>query len=148
MALIAVSKFERLFREAAGLHVDKEDLRRHQDFVTDKLRDLLAVGRAAARENNRDVLMYHDLPITSGLQRSIDEFEKMDTEIDLLPVLEQLATHPPDITLELETERRLPAVVGGLTVALGRAFKIIDPKVVNPSSEHWERATQIFDLLL
>jgi hypothetical protein len=39
-------------------------------------------------------------------------------------------------------------VVGGLTVALARSFKIIDPETHNPSTTHWERATQIFDLLL
>jgi hypothetical protein len=42
----------------------------------------------------------------------------------------------------------MPSVVGGLTVALAKTFKIIDPEVKNPSTEHWERATRIFDLLL
>lgn len=148
MAAVAIPKFDRLFREAAGLDVDKDDLKRLQDWVTDKLRDLIAVGRAAARENNRDVLVYHDLPITAGLQKCIDDFEKMDTELQLQPVLDRLARHPPDVVFEVEAERRLPAVVGGLTVALARSLKVIDPKVRNPSSEHWERSTRLFDLLL
>ena len=48
---------------------------------------------------------------------------------------------------------RVPALAaagpqaGGLTVALARAFKILDPKVKNPQSVHWERAMAIFDLL-
>ena len=148
MALMAVPRFERLFREASSLDVDKDDLKRHQDFVTGKLRDLLVVGQAAARENNRDIVQYRDMPITAGLQKSIDDFEEMDNQLDLEPILDQLATHPPNITLAAEAERRLPAVVGGLTVALARSFKIVDPEVRNPSSEHWERSTQIFDLLL
>jgi hypothetical protein len=148
LALLAVSKFERLFREAASLDVDKDDLRRHQDFVVKKMRDILVVGQAAATENNRDIVLYHDLPITAGLQKTIDEFERMDTELDLEPILEQLAFHPPTITLAVDAERRLPAILGGLTVALARSMTIIDREVTNPSTDHWERATRIFDLLL
>jgi hypothetical protein len=33
-------------------------------------------------------------------------------------------------------------------VALARSFKIIDTKLVNPQSVHWERAYRLFDLLL
>jgi hypothetical protein len=47
-----------------------------------------------------------------------------------------------------ETESRLPDVVGGLSLALARTFKIIDPEVKNPQTEHWERAFSIFNLLL
>jgi hypothetical protein len=93
-------------------------------------------------------VQYRDLPITAGLQKTIDEFEKLDTELELRPILEQLATHSPEITLSVEAEERMPSVVGGLTVALARSFKIIDPETHNPSTTHWERATQIFDLLL
>ena len=148
MPLIAVPKFERLFREAASLDVDKDDLKRHQDFVVKKTRDLLVVGQAAAKANNRDIVQYRDLPITAGLQKTVDEFEKLDTELELRPILDQLATHSPEITLSVEAEERMPSVVGGLTVALARSFKIIDPEIHNPSTTHWERATQIFDLLL
>jgi hypothetical protein len=148
MPLIAVPKFERLFREAASLDVDKDDLKRHQDFVVKKTRDLLVVGQAAAKANNRDILQYRDLPITAGLQKTMDQFEKLDTELELRPILEQLATHSPEITLSAEAEERMPSVVGGLTVALARSFKIIDPEAHHPSTTHWERATHIFDLLL
>jgi hypothetical protein len=33
-------------------------------------------------------------------------------------------------------------------VALARAFKLIDSDVKHPTTEDWERALQIFDLLL
>ena len=54
MPAIAISKFERFFREAAGLDVDKDDVKRHSDFVYQKLYDLLLmeledVGHASAR---------------------------------------------------------------------------------------------------
>jgi hypothetical protein len=38
--------------------------------------------------------------------------------------------------------------VGGLSVALARAFKIIDSDLKNPQTEHWQRCFRIFDLLM
>jgi hypothetical protein len=45
-----------------------------------------------------------------------------------------------------ETEGRLPLIAGGVAVALAETFRIVDPKVRNPSSAQWERAQRIFDL--
>jgi hypothetical protein len=52
------------------------------------------------------------------------------------------------LPLSDETEAELPAIAGGIGVALARLFKILDPKLKNPQSEHWERSFHIFDLLL
>ncbi|WP_345470582.1 DUF1931 family protein [Actinoallomurus oryzae] len=61
----------------------------------------------------------------------------------------RLAKHPPfELTVADETEAGLPQIAGGLTVALARAFKLIDPKLKNPHTEHWERVARVFDLLL
>jgi hypothetical protein len=149
MPVMAVNKFERFFRVAASLDVDKDDIRRHSDFVSGKLYDLLLIGQATAKANDRDIIQPNDLPITKGLQESIHQFRKLDEEIDLKPILAQLATWPPlDVTMSEETESRLPGVVGGLSLALARTFKIIDSEVKNPQTEHWERAFSIFSLLL
>jgi hypothetical protein len=37
---------------------------------------------------------------------------------------------------------------GGLSVTLARSFRIIDPTLANPSSDHGQRAFRLFDLLL
>jgi hypothetical protein len=149
MPVMGVSKFEHFFRTVASLDVDKDDLKRYGDFINHKIRDLLVVGVAAAEANGRDIMQPSDLPITKGLQQTIHEFEQLELEIELQPILEQLATYPPlDVSLSLETEARLPFIAGGLGVALARTFKIIDPAVKNPQSEHWERASRAFDLLL
>jgi Domain of unknown function (DUF1931) len=78
MMLMAVSRFERFFRLAAELDVDKNDLRRFSD----------------------------------------------------------------------ETEAKLAAVVGGVSVALARSFRTLDPRLKNPQTAHWDRAFRFFDLLL
>jgi hypothetical protein len=83
-----VSKFERFFRVAGGLDVDKTDLKRCSDFVHRKVYDLLLMSQAAAKFNLRDVIEFWDLPITKGLQESIHGFTKLDEQIELEPILE------------------------------------------------------------
>lgn len=146
---IGVSNFERFFRAAASLDVDKNDLRRYEDFVNRKVRDLLLIGRAAARANGRDVIEPWDLPITKGLQETIHDFRGMDEAAEVRPMLEQIVAIPPvELAYSEETEGRLPEIAGGLSLALARAFKILEPKLENPQTEHWERAFRVFDLLL
>ena len=149
MPVMGVTKFERFFRLAASIDVDKDDLKRYQEFVDQKLYDLLLMGQAAAKANNRDVLEPWDLPITKGLQDRIHEFRKIDADVELAPILEDLAARPPlDVALSEGTQARLVPIVGGVSLALARTFTILDPGVKNPRTEHWDRATHIFDLLL
>ena len=147
--VMGVAKFGRLFRTAARLDVDKQDLRRYSDFINQKVYDLLLRGEAAAKANGRDIIQPFDLPITKGLQESIHAFRELDEKIELKPILDQITALPPlDLAVSVETEARLPTIVGGLSVALARSFKIIDPDLKNPQTVHWERCFQIFDLLL
>ena len=39
-------------------------------------------------------------------------------------------------------------IAGGLSVALARTFKIIDPALKTPHTVQWERSFEIFHLLL
>jgi hypothetical protein len=149
MPVFSVARFERFFRAAAELDVDKNDLKRYSDFVERKLYDLLLIGQATAGANARDIVEPWDLPVTKGLQESMHAFRKLDEEIELEPILGRLATYPPlDRTLSEETEARLPAVVGGLSVALAQTFRVIDPEAKNPQSQHWERVFHVFDRLI
>jgi hypothetical protein len=141
MPLMGIAKFERFFRLAAGLDVDKSDLKRYGDFVNGKIHDLLLRGQAAAKANGRVIIEPFDPPITKGLQESIHDFRNIDEQIDLNPILDHLAALPPlDLAYSSETETRLPEIAGGISVALARSFKIIDPELKNPQTEHWERS--------
>lgn len=144
-----VPLFERFFRLAAGLDVDKQDLKRYRDFVNHKIHDLLIRGEAAAKANGRDTIEPFDLPITKGLQECIHAFREIDEEIELQPILDRLAARPPlELAYSDETEARLPAIAGGLSVALARSFKVIDPHQKRPHGEQWYRAVQLFDIVL
>jgi hypothetical protein len=119
--VMSVAKFERFFRIAAGLNVDKQDLKRYSDFINQKVYDLLLRAEATAKANGRLIIEPFDLPITKGLQESIHEFKKIDEQIELQPILDQLTARPPlDLAYDEDTESQLPEVVGGLSLALAR----------------------------
>ena len=126
-----------------------DDLQWYNDFINKKIHDLLIRGEAGAKVNGRDIIQPSDLPITKGLQECIHQFRELDEEIELKPVLEQLAGLPPlDLAVSTDTEERLPAIVGGLSLALARSFTIVHPGLKNPQTEHWECAIRLFNLLL
>jgi hypothetical protein len=149
MALMSIPKFERFFRAVAGLDVDKEDLRRYDEFVNRKIYDLLLRAQATAKANGRDIIWPYDLPITKGLQESIHSFREFDKDIQLKPILDQVTKFPVmDLDYGEDTEAELTEVAGGLSVALARSFKIFDPDLKNPMTQHWDKAFRMFDLLL
>jgi len=149
LAVLGFVKFERLFRAAGGVDVDRDDIRRYLDFVNDALYDLLIIGRNTARAGARDVIQPQDLPVTKGLQESTHAFERLDEQIELGPILGELAARPPlDVTLSDETADRLPLLFGGISVALARTFRLIDAELKAVHSEEWERAFAIFRLLI
>lgn len=134
---------------AASLDVDKGDLKRYNDFIDQKLYDLLLIGQAHAKTNDHELIWPSDLPVTKGLQEDIHDFRDIDEEIDLLPILEGLTKHPPmDLDYNDETKAELPEVAGGMSVALARSFKVIVPGLKNPRYAEWDRAFQVFNLLL
>jgi hypothetical protein len=140
--------FERFFRSVAALDIDKQDIRRYHEFVDTMIDDIALAGRNAAKWNGRDVINPPDLPITKGLQERMREFDKVEEAEEIRRLLAQDLRRPPsDVTFAEETEELLPEVFGGLSIALARSFKIIDPELVNPATEHWERAFGFFRLV-
>lgn len=144
----AIHKFERFFRKAAELDVDKADIRRYQDFVDRKLYDMLLMGQATAKANGHIAIEPHDLPITKGLQESVHAYRRIDAELEVTPLIDRLVGRPPlDLAVADETDERLPETAGGLSYALARTFLIMEPKLKNPQTKHWEQAFRLFDLL-
>jgi hypothetical protein len=149
MPVMGFVKFERFFRAAGGVSVDRDDVKHYIDFVNDAIYDLLLMGQATAKANARDIIEPWDLPVTKGLQESMHGFERIDEEIELRPVLESLAACPPlDAALSEETQARLPLIFGGISVALAQTFKLIDADLKAVHSEEWERAFSLFRLLI
>jgi histone H3/H4 len=143
------TKFERLFRAAAEVRVDRDDIKSYLDFVEDVIYDLLITAQATAKANSRDIIAPSDLPVTKGLQERVHEFQRIEEDIELRPLLEQLAARPPlDVGLSAEAEARLPLLYGGITVALAKVVKMLDAELTAVHRREWERAFRLFRLLI
>lgn len=145
----AIPLFERFFRSAAGIKVDKNDLRRLREFIDEQIDSLAIAGRDTAKWNGRDVIEPQDLPVTRGIQDLMREFDKLDEADDVRQVLRQSLRQPPaDVSFSETTEQMLAELFGGLSIALARSFRVIDPTIKNPSTEHWDKAFTLFRMLL
>ena len=147
--VMGIKQFERLFRAAASLDIDKSDKKRLDDFVNARLHDLLLLAQNKARANGRPVIDFIDVPITKGLQENIQEFRKMDEELSIAEILGSLAKLPPmDLPYSKDLEGRIPEITGGITVSLAKIFKVLEPQLKNPGTEEWEKVEQIYQILL
>lgn len=144
-----VPLFERFFRSAAGIKIDKNDVRRLREFIDEQIDDLAVAGRNSAKWSGRDVVVAQDLPITKGIAERMREFDKLEEAEEIRGLLRQMVRQPPgDVTFAEETEQVLPELFGGLSVALARLIRVVDPTVSNPSAQHWDRVFTICRLVL
>ncbi len=149
MPVMGYTRFERFFRAAGGVDVDRNDMKRFLEFVNQAVYDLLLAGQATAEANGRDVIVRSDLPITIGLQETMHQFRKLDEDIELSTILEDLTARPPlSSALSQETQDHLPTVFGGISVALAKTLKILDPRQRRVPPREWGRAFRILDTLI
>jgi hypothetical protein len=107
------------------------------------------VAQETASANGRDVILPIDLRLSRALRDRVREFERLDGADDLLAALQKLVAVPPlDLALSEEAQAQLAPIAGGLSLALARAFSIVDPNVRNPQTRQWERVVRLFDLVL
>ena len=107
------------------------------------------MGQVCANINGRDIIEYQDIPITAGLQQAIRDFREFDEQLALSPILEQQATLPPlKLGLSDMTEKKIPELVGAITISLARVFKAINPTLKNPGTREWEQVEEVYRILL
>jgi hypothetical protein len=112
--------------------------------------DLLLIAQHKTKANDRVRVELRDLPVTKGLQESIHAFEALDMDIGLERILERNVPEPPfdlpySIATKLTLDRRSLRRSEPCSQAPSRSW-IRRPIILQP--EQWERAFQIFDLLL
>ncbi len=147
--IFGANRLEELVWRVSDVDLDKSDLQRLSDLVSDKLHDLLLVGVRHASYNDRDLIMEPDLPLTRGLRESMESFALYEEQLQIEPILEQLATYP---LLEREPSQQvidlLPDIVGTLIMVTSQLMTVVDPGISNPDAETWERVTETMDLLI
>jgi hypothetical protein len=144
-----IPEVTRLFRAGGDVDVDDDHVQRCWEFVDEMVEDLAIAGRDSARWNGHDVTAAQDLPITRGLREQVRAFSSLYEAVDLRRLLRESWRRPPeDVTVGEETEDVRIEAFGGISLALARSFRVIDPQVRNPSTAHWDRAFDLFRLLL
>jgi len=147
--LIGISRFESLFRKVANLDVYKSDLQRLNDFIEVNMDDIITVGRDNAIANGRDIIEPWDLPLARGIRRSMEEFDLLDEELEIEPIMRKLVSFPNlGIAYSDEVVSSMPRIIGAITICLAKTFKVLDPGLKNPQPEHWDKAFSIFDMLV
>jgi hypothetical protein len=148
MALMSIPRFERFFRLAASLDVDKADLNRYDEFVNHEIYDLLLRAQATAKANARDTIFPQDLPSPKDCRSACTNCESSTSRSSSSRYL----TSSQHVRCSISHTTKKPklrlrkSLVG--CIALARSFKIIDPDLKNPMTEHWNRAFALFDLVL
>ena len=117
--------------------------------MNDAIYDILVLPQATAKANGRDVILPWDLPITAGVQERMHRFTKLDADIELESVLEEVAARPPlDLALADNTAARLPSLFGAISLALAEIVKIGDSELKEVHTSEWERAFRIVKVLV
>ena len=148
MAVMGFHKLKELFHKGASLDIKKGHAKDITDIVEEKLYDLLLMGQKSAKYNGREVIWKYDLPITKGLEETINEFKKLEHELELQEILDNLATYPPLFELEIELEKSLPEIVGGLTLVLAKIIKKLEKEHNTVNHEFIKEAKYIMNLVL
>ena len=149
MAIVGFTKLEALFRKAASLDLHKEPAKEITDFIGKKVYDFLLAAEFSTNMNGRDVIWESDLPITKGFQEAIIEFRKLEEELPLDDILEQL-THYPVLKYELspEVEAKLPEITGTMLVIMAKVMKLVNEEGRVVTAPLIEKSKHILDLTL
>jgi len=149
MAVVGFTKLEALFRKAASLDIHKQHAKEITDYAGKKIYDILLAAEFSANMNGRDVIWESDLPITKGLQEAIIEFRKLEEELPVEDILEQL-THYPVLKYELspEVEAKLPEITGTILIVMAKVMKQVNEESRQVSEQLIEKSEIILDLTL
>jgi osmotically-inducible protein OsmY len=152
-----------LVRQATGLDLDEAQATAMVRLAERKLADLFDVAKDTALANGREVIFRHDLPLTKGLRRSMEEVAHLTADTSIKPVLSFLADVGVGGTLDDAVRSELPRLTAALLVVTGRIVAIVNPTHPlpterlallsrvhddRPTAGELERAARVLDLTL
>ncbi|MER3485602.1 MAG: hypothetical protein C4345_06190, partial [Chloroflexota bacterium] len=96
-------------------------------LVERKLIDLFEVAEEAAAANGRQRILYHDLPLTKGLRRRIEEVTALAHEVEVEPVLVFLYAAGSPAILDEELRGDLPKLMTALLLLGAQMVALLEP---------------------
>ncbi|MCF6202030.1 MAG: DUF1931 family protein [Hydrogenimonas sp.] len=149
MKIEGAYKIEQIFKKAASLRLPKNKIVEIEEAEDKKGYQLLKGGEENAGYNGRDVIWLSDIPLTNALKESMKQFSALEEELELKPLLNRLASHPPlKYELEIALEGRLPEITGTLIYVLAKIVKEFSPKDSIVSEDELKRALRVLDLTI
>jgi hypothetical protein len=154
--------FDLLWR-AAGLELDEEQLERVATVARRKLVDLFEVAKETALANGREEIRRHDLPLTRGLRRTVEETAELSRASDVDPALvfagearvnrgidELVRADLPRLTIALLVlQSHIVAALEPVDMPLEeRRRRVTRSDPYRPTGWEWERTARVLDLTL
>lgn len=151
--IVGYSRLEGLYRMFLGLDLDKSKAELIIELSSKKLEDLFRVGLERAYIRGSDVVEYYDLPITKGLQETIEWYRRererlQDPRLELGPIVDYLVSRVKGLAIGETVRDNLQDLTAAVLLLIGMVIKLVDPGTRKPSKEAIERAARILDLTL
>ena len=152
-----------LVLRAAGLAFDEKQLETAAQLAERKLVDLFDVAKQNALANGRERIFLHDLPLTKGLRRTMQETALLAKDLDVDPAGVFLAQIRASDTIDEMVRAELPRLTAVMLVLTSRIVATVDPSELppdevlrlitrqrphHPTAWELERAARVLDLAL
>jgi hypothetical protein len=128
---------------ATGLDIDCTKAEEIGRSAEKKLTDLFDVATDTAAANGRGHVLRHDLPLTKGMRRSLEDAADLtkDQELDAETILVFLTQSGFRVRLDEMVRADLPRLMAALIILAGRVISILEPLSM-PPLERWELLTR------
>jgi len=151
--VVGLPRLQALYRRFVGLDLDKSRAAQVLEIAERKLGDLFEVAAERARAEGRGRVEWRDLPLTKGLQATMERYERErerlgDPRLDVAPILGFLEVPLGGLEASEEVRERLPVLAATVLLLVGYVVKLVDTRARKPSKEDLERAERILDLTL
>jgi len=152
-----------LLWQATGLELDEEQLEQVAHLSRRKVIDLFDVAEETSLANGRELIRWHDLPLTKGLRRTIQETAALSRAIDVDPALVFAGEARVNRAVDEMVRADLPRLTMALLVLTSRIVATLEPVDLapderrtlvarrdpnRPTSWELERAARVLELTL
>lgn len=154
---------EQFLAATSGLRVDKSQAEAIVASTERKLTDLFDVAENTALANGREMVYWHDLPLTKGFQATLRTYERRANEPAPAAIEACLRDMGILSGFDEQVRARLPRLFGALLFVTGRVLVLLTPRGMSAGerlawltqprddslkASELERAMQLLDLTL
>ena len=151
--IVGYTRLQALYKTFTGLDLDKSKAEQIIEIASKKLVDLFLAGQKKAYAMGSDVVEWIHLPLTLGLERTIEEYRRQreklnDPRLDLEPIVNYLEGAIGGLVIGETARENLQDLAATVLLLIGYVIKQVDPAAKKPGKDDVERARRILDLTL